>query len=102
MQVKPGSRLKSQVCDTQIVIVRVPSADLDIRCGGVAMVGTSDSVAEGLVLDAHFSDGSLMGKRYADESDAVEFLCSRAGAGSLSIGEAKLDVKGAKALPSSD
>jgi hypothetical protein len=102
MQVKPGTRLKSQVCDTQIVIVRVPATDLDIRCGGSPMIPAADSAADGVELHADYSGGSLMGKRYADEGDTIEFLCSKAGAGSLSIGDAKLDVKGAKALPSSD
>jgi hypothetical protein len=102
MQVKPGTRLKSQVCDTQIVIVRVPAADLDIRCGGVPMIAATEINSEGLAIDAEFAVGTLMGKRYADEAETLEFLCSKGGAGSLSIGEAKLEVKGAKALPSSD
>jgi hypothetical protein len=43
-----------------------------------------------------------MGKRYTDEEDSIEVLCTKGGEGSLSIGDALMVVKGAKPLPSSD
>ena len=46
--------------------------------------------------------GSLIGKRYIDAADKIELLCTKGGKGSLSIGSEALDVKQAKALPSSD
>ena len=33
-QVKVGSRLKSAVCATEVMVVGAPDADVDITCGG--------------------------------------------------------------------
>lgn len=101
MQLKPGTKLKSAVCDTQIIVVKPPAGDVDLRCGGAAMVATTDEGERGS-LDAAHSTGTLVGKRYADDDLGIELLCTKAGAGSLSIGDAPLPVKGTKALPSSD
>ena len=43
-----------------------------------------------------------MGKRYVDEETGIEALVSKAGDGSLSIDGRVLNLKEAKALPSSD
>lgn len=101
MQLKAGAKLKSAVCDTQIIVVKSPSADIDIRCGGSPVVASSDDVSPVAVDPAHAS-GTLVGKRYADDDLGLEVLCTKAGAGSLSIGDEPLLVKGTKALPSSD
>jgi hypothetical protein len=53
------------------------------------------------VLDPKFADGNVMGKRYVDESGA-EVLVTKAGAGTLSIGDVPLSIKEAKPLPASD
>jgi hypothetical protein len=102
MQLKPGSRLKSQVCDTQVVVVKAPTADVDLRCGGAPVIDAASSADATLQLDAEKASGSLLGKRYAEEDLGLELLCSKGGAGALSVGDALLQVKGAKALPSSD
>jgi hypothetical protein len=102
MQVKPGARFKSQVCDTQIVIVKAPAADLDLRCGGHPLIEAAATPGAGLSVDAALAEGTLLGKRYADDELGLEILCSKGGAGSLSIGATRLEVKGTKALPSSD
>lgn len=101
MLLKPGLRLESATCDTQVVVVKAPKdGDVDLRCGGVAMaeIGT---VADRVDATAS-GDGTLLGKRYADDELGLELLCTKAGDGSLSIGETPLSVKGAKPLPSSD
>ena len=46
--------------------------------------------------------GSLVGKRYVDESETLEFLCTRGGEGNVSVNGVALEVKQAKRLPSSD
>ena len=43
-----------------------------------------------------------MGKRYTDEDETMEFLCTRGGDGSVSVNGVALDIKAAKKLPSSD
>ncbi len=99
---KAGARLKSAVCDTQIMVLKVPAVALDVRCGGVAMIGMQDTPPADLVLDGGFAEPTLTGKRYVDAAETMEFLCTKGGAGGLSLGDVKLGVKQAKALPSSD
>ena len=97
--IKNGTRLASQVCDTQVIVVRSADSLDDLRCGGMPMVpmGAQRSGE----LDAAFADGNVMGKRYVDETGA-EVLVTKAGAGTLSVGETALSVKEAKPLPASD
>ena len=97
-----GSKYKSAVCDTQIMVIRTVSESLDLRCGGVPMVEASAPASEGAVLHQDFADGTLIGKRYIDAADRIELLCTKGGTGSLSLGTEALQVKQAKALPSSD
>ena len=99
---KAGTRLKSAVCDTQIMVLRVPSVALEIGCGGHPMLPMQDNAPAGVVLDAAFAEPSLTGKRYVDDGETMEFLCTKGGAGALSLNGARLAVKQAKALPSSD
>ena len=100
MQLKPGTRLESVTCATQVVVVKAPADDVDVRCGGEPMqeIGAG---GERRPL-AGTGDPTLVGKRYADEDLGLELLCTKAGEGSLSVGDTPLLVKGAKPLPSSD
>lgn len=96
---KPGVKLSSTVCKTQIMALRVPSVELDITCGGAPMqVGDPETLGE----MSGENSGSLVGKRYVDEGETMEFLCTRGGDGSVSVNGAPLGVKQAKQLPSSD
>jgi hypothetical protein len=52
--------------------------------------------------DASHNSGTLLGKRYADETIGLEVLCTKAGQGSLSLRDVALAIKEAKPLPSSD
>ncbi len=101
MELRPGLRLESATCDTQVVVVKVPpDADVDVRCGGAPMreLGTG---GDAVPLSGE-GEPTLLGKRYADEEVGVELLCTQGGAGALSVGATPLLVKGAKPLPSSD
>ncbi|MUL83297.1 MULTISPECIES: hypothetical protein [unclassified Mycolicibacterium] len=99
--IKNGTRLQSQVCDTQVIVVRSADSLDDLRAGGVAMVALDGEKDSGATLDPAFSDGNLMGKRYVDEGGA-EVLVTKAGAGTLSVGTTALSLKEAKPLPASD
>jgi len=99
---KLGSRHKSAVCDTQVMVIRATAEPVDLRCGGVSMIEMNAEAPAGAALDPGFAAGSLIGKRYIDAADKIELLCTKGGKGSLSIGSEALDVKQAKALPSSD
>jgi hypothetical protein len=99
--IKNGTRLQSQVCDTQVIVVRAADSLDDIRAGGVPMVPIDGEKSADATLDPDFSAGNAMGKRYVDETGA-EVLVTKAGAGTLSIGTTALTLKEAKPLPASD
>lgn len=99
--IKNGTRLQSQVCDTQVIVVRSADSLDDLRAGGAPMVAVGSDVDGSLSLDAALSDGTLMGKRYVDDAGA-EVLVTKAGAGTLSVGSTPLTIKEAKPLPASD
>lgn len=99
--IKNGTRLQSQVCDTQVIVVRSADSLDDLRAGGVPMVPLDAEKSADAQLDPDFSDGNAMGKRYVDENGA-EVLVTKAGAGTLSVGNTPLSLKEAKPLPASD
>lgn len=95
---KPGSKLKSAVCDTEVMVIK--GAGLVVECGGKPMA--EDKPATLGEVDPAFAEGTKIGKRYVDAAGSVELLCTKAGKGSLSIGGVALQTKDAKPLPSSD
>ncbi len=94
---KAGTRLKSSVCATEVVVMR--SGGGSIECGGAPM---GESVAAGAELDPALSGGTVMGKRYVDGAGTVELLCVKPGKGVLAVDGVALSVKDAKPLPASD
>jgi hypothetical protein len=99
--IKNGTRLQSQVCDTQVIVVRTDESLDDLRCGGAPMVPLGEKPSSEATLDPALAEGSAMGKRYVDDTGA-EVLVTKSGAGSLSIGTTALHLKEAKPLPASD
>ena len=102
MELRPGQKLHSAVSDAQIVVVKAPAEPVDLRCGGAPMLDDGETVPEGVTLDASDDEAILIGKRYADEELGIELLCTKAGAGALTVNGEPLHLKGAKPLPSSD
>jgi hypothetical protein len=101
MQLKVGEKLRSTACTTEMIVVRAPGSDVDLRCGGHPVVpGADKDTKNDLAADA--SGGTQTGKRYADDEIGIEILVTKAGQGNLAIGGAPLGLKQAKALPSSD
>jgi hypothetical protein len=101
MLVKPGLRLRSAVCATEVIVVRAPKEDVDLRCGGQPMAPLGEGGSTGSV-DPRRAGGTLLGKRYEDGGVGLEVLCTKAGEGSLSLGDDPILQKDAKPLPSSD
>src|SRR5579859_6658409 len=97
---KLGSRHKSAVCETQVMVIRATQEPVDLRCGGLPMIEVNADAPAGVALDPGFAAGSLIGKRYIDDADTIELLCTKGGRGSLSLGSDAFAVKQAKALPS--
>ena len=99
--IKTGTRLQSQVCDTQVIVVKAADSLDDLRCGGQPMLPLDAERPADATPDPAFAEGAVMGKRYVDE-DGAEVLVTKAGAGSLSVGATALALKEAKPLPASD
>lgn len=95
-----GKRLKSAVCTTEIMVISAPDGDVELSCGGTPMV--EGDGANGPTVDPGYSDGTAIGKRYVNADGSLEVLCVKAGDGSLSSGDAALNVKDAKKLPKTD
>ena len=102
MELRPGLRLESAACDTQVVVVKAPkdNSDVDLRCGGHPMRAVDSG---GDRVEAVGESGpTLLGKRYSNDDLGLEVLCTQGGSSALSVGDEPLLEKGAKPLPSSD
>ncbi len=99
---KTGSRLRSAVCTTEVMVIAVPEGEVQITCGGAPMVDVAEEPPSGLSLSPDAAKGSALGKRYTNEKRDLELLCTKPGEGSLAVDRAPLILKEAKALPSSD
>jgi hypothetical protein len=100
-QLKPGTRIKSAVCATELMVIQAPGGEVDVRCGGAPMIGIGDPKPE-RAIDPQLKAGSQIGKRYVDAAGTVELLCTKPGEGTIAIGTAPLVLKEAKPLPASD
>jgi hypothetical protein len=99
---KAGTRFRSAVCDTQVMVIKAPAGEFDLHCGGAPMLAASEASAPDVVLDPDFAAGTLIGKRYVNADESVELLCIKGGNGSLALNGAPTEIKQAKQLPSSD
>lgn len=101
MNIKAGAKLSSATCDTQIMVLRVPAGTTPlVTCGGLPM--SADPNPPRIADTSADGPGTLAGKRYVDEAETTEFLCTRAGKGELALNGVPMRVKQAKQLPSSD
>lgn len=99
---KAGVRLKSAVCDAEVMVIKAAAPDAQLHCGGadmLAMAGTRDPAQ---ALAAAQEQACQVGKRYTDADDKIEVLCTKSGKGALTANGQPLVLKQAKALPSSD
>jgi hypothetical protein len=102
-RLKPGTRLRSAVCTTELMVIRAPDGETTVTCGGAPLLPFDAAPPGGAAAPApDAAGGTQIGKRYVDASGQLELLCTRAGGGSLSADGVALVVKGAKPLPSSD
>ena len=85
---KSGSRLRSQVDTTEMIVVRAPEEDLDLRAGGHPVVDLGATPEAGLELVA--GEPALVGKRYTREAGDLESLVTKAGQAGLAIGDTPL------------
>lgn len=101
VELRTGMKLKSAVCSTEIIVVASGSDDIDLTCGGVSMYEPSADGGEATAVEG-LTEGSLLGKRYTNDEQTIEVLCTKPGDGSLGLGQTALTLKEAKPLPASD
>lgn len=101
---KPGSRWKSAVCSAEVIVVRPTPQDVMLACGGLEMLAPDEptpvATTDGAVTEG--GAGVAVGKRYIDAETGLEVLGAKPGKGSLSVNGRAMQLKEAKALPSSD
>ena len=102
VELKPGARFRSAVCEAEAVVIKAPAGSVDLQCGGHPMVPIGDDPPAGLSVVPGYDGGAQIGKRYIHGTDALELLCSKGGTSSFSVGAELLVLKDAKPLPSSD
>jgi hypothetical protein len=102
-ELKSGMRLRSQVCSTEVIVIRPGRKPVRLECGGALMTPMDVArIADGRP-EARFSGGSKLGKRYTHpRDDSLEILVTKEGAGSLSDGPVELVIKQSRQLPASD
>ena len=100
MQLKPGARFRSVASSTEVIIVRCTDVDIELKCGGQAMVPAGTNVTIETIDDS--GEQILPGKRYVDETLEVEVLCTKGGGGDLEYQGRRLRMRDVKPLPSSD
>jgi len=103
MKLKPGTRLRSQVDGTEVIVVRSPADELGVACGGQPMIDVAAEPEPGLAPAGEPVEGTQLGKRYVlDGNAAIELLVTKPGPYGLSVDGTPLAVKQAKPLPASD
>ena len=100
-QIKPGIRIKSAVCATELMVIQAPSGDVDVRCGGAPMLDIKADKPD-VAIDPNLKAGTQIGKRYVDAAGTIELLCTKPGEGTVALGGTPLVLKEAKPLPASD
>ncbi|HIG40406.1 MAG: hypothetical protein ABGY96_03665 [bacterium] len=98
MELKPGLRLKSTVCDAEIMVIKATDGN-ELSCGGEPL---SAEAQEKTTPKEDHMNGCVIGKRYVNEAQTVELLCVKSGDGSLYYNGDELMTKDTKKLPSSD
>jgi hypothetical protein len=102
MDLKAGTRWRSAVCDTEVVVVRAPAAPAILNIGGAEALPADAGRAPGSKPDAALADGTLLGKRYGDEVTGLEVLCTKAGSGTITVDGRRATVMTPRQLPASD
>ncbi len=101
MKLKPGQALASCTDTTTVLVIKAAANDVSLTCGGVEMADPK-SAGDKQPVQGDAGEGTKLGKRYVDDAQTVEVLCTKGGAASLALNGAPLSVKAAKSLPASD
>ena len=98
---RAGQQLVSAVDSTAVIVIKAPAAECTVTCGGVAMA-TAGGPVTAAAPDPALMAGTQLGKRYVDDADTIQLLCTKAGGGTLALDGNPLQIQAAKPLPASD
>lgn len=101
IEVKPGTRWVSAVCDAEVIVIKSPPAAVALECGGVPME-TAPGPGRRVPPVCDSGEAPRVGKRYIDEDTGLVVLCTKGGSGVLSVDGRPLSVMATKRLPASD
>ena len=101
VQFRAGQQLVSAVDSTAVIVIRAPAGECTLTCGGVAMAA-ADQPVTAAEPDPSLMAGTQIGKRYVDDADTIQLLCTKAGRGTLAVDGNPLHIQAAKPLPASD
>jgi hypothetical protein len=101
VQFRAGQQLVSAVDTTAVIVIKAPPGEGTLSCGGVAMAAAGELVSAA-EPDPSRMGGTQIGKRYVDEADTIQVLCTKAGGGTLALDGKPLVIQAAKPLPASD
>jgi hypothetical protein len=105
---RPGSRWRSAVCEAEVIVVRPPAGPVLLCIGGVpALAGSpprpaGSQRAAGPASADRPALGTRLGSRYLDETSGLEMLCTRSGAGTITVGGRPTTRMAPRQLPASD
>jgi hypothetical protein len=99
---RPGSRWWSAVCESEVIVVRAPTAPVLLRIGGAPVLAAGSDRPAGGAPAGELAEGTLLGKRYADEVSGLELLCTRSGAGTITVAGRRVTIMAPRKLPASD
>jgi len=102
IELKPGSRWRSAVCESEVVVVRAPARPVTLCIGGSPVLTAGAARPAGLRLEEALAGGTTLGKRYADDVSGLEVLCIRSGAGTITVDGRPAELRAPKQLPASD
>src|SRR5258708_19764905 len=86
MKLKPGMRLRSQVDTTEIIVIRLSSAEAAVACGGHPMIDGQANPQPGLAPVGAPDGGTQLGKRYtAGPESGLELLVTKPGPCHLTV-----------------
>jgi hypothetical protein len=101
VELKAGTRLRSAVSDTEVIVIKPPSDPVELSCGGRPMMSASEQ-SQVSADQAPDDEVTMIGKRYEHEASGLVVLCTKGGNGSLCVGDTRLTLEVSRALPSSD
>jgi hypothetical protein len=99
---RPGSRWRSAVCESEVIVVRAPRAPVLLCIGGAPVLAAGSDRPASDAPEGELAQGALLGKRYADEMSGLELLCTRSGAGTITVAGRRATIMAPRKLPASD